>query len=238
MTDSQPGGPQDVRRTQILRAALDVIVDRGYSDARITDVAERVAVSPALVMYYFRTKDHLLAEATRYAEDLWYEEGTRRMKAIPSAAGRLEELVRMTCLPQPGKGLSESRSLWLDLWAQAMRQPAVRTVREEFDEHWRETIRQIARDGQAAGEFADVDADDFALSFSALLDGFAVQIALADPVAGVERCFELSMRFAAGQLGFEWPGPPRPPPRPSAAPRPRRPRADRGDPSARSGKRG
>jgi AcrR family transcriptional regulator len=206
-SESETSGPQDLRRTQILRAALDVIVDRGYPDTRIADVAARVEVSPALVMYYFKTKDRLLAEATRYAEDLWYEEGTRRMKAIPFAAGRLEELVRMTCLPQSGEGLSESWSVWLDLWAQAMRQFAVRQVREEFDENWRETIRQIVRDGQAAGEFAAVDVDDFAVTLSALLDGFAVQIALADPVVGVERCFELAMRFAADQLGFDWSGP-------------------------------
>jgi AcrR family transcriptional regulator len=201
-------GGQDQRRTQILRAALDVIVDRGYPETRIADVAARVEVSPALVMYYFKTKDRLLAEATRYAEDLWYEEGTRRMKAIDSAAGRLEELVRMTCLPQPGEGLAESWSVWLDLWAQAMRQDAVRQVREEFDEHWRETIRQIVGDGQAAGEFATVDADDFAVTLSALLDGFAVQIALDDPVVGVERCFDLTMRFAAAALQFSWPPPP------------------------------
>jgi AcrR family transcriptional regulator len=199
--------PPDLRRTQILRAALAVVVDRGYPDTRIADVAARVGVSPALVMYYFKTKERLLADATRYAEDLWYEEGTRRMKAIDSAAGRLEELVRMTCLPQPGEGLSESWSVWLDLWAQAVRQPAIRQVREEFDEHWRETIRQIVRDGQAAGEFARVDVDDFAIVFSALLDGFAVQIALADPVAGVDRCFRLSMGFASSRLGFDWPGP-------------------------------
>ncbi len=201
---SDNSAEQDVRRAQILRAALDVIVDRGYPDARIADVAERVDVSPALVMYYFRTKDQLLAEATRYAEDLWYEEGTRRMKAIDSAAGRLEELVRMTCLPQIGPGMADSWSLWLDLWARAIRQAEVRQVREEFDEHWRETIRQIVRDGQAAGEFDAVDVDDFAESFSAMLDGFAVQIALDDPVMGTERCFDLSMAYAAAQLGFTW----------------------------------
>jgi hypothetical protein len=31
-----------------------------------------------------------------------------------------------------------------------------------------------------------------------------VQIALADPVVDAARAYELSMRFAAGQLGFTW----------------------------------
>jgi hypothetical protein len=45
---------------------------------------------------------------------------------------------------------------------------------------------------------------DFAVLFSALLDGLAVQIALADPVVDAQRAYELSMRFAAAQLGFAW----------------------------------
>jgi hypothetical protein len=45
---------------------------------------------------------------------------------------------------------------------------------------------------------------DFAVLLSALLDGLAVQIALADPAVGANHAFELTMRFAAGQLGFTW----------------------------------
>ena len=77
-------------------------------------------------------------------------------------------------------------------------------MREEFDERWRETIRRIVRDGQSNGEFDSVSADDFAVGFSALLDGFAIQIALEDPVVDARRAFELSMRVAAQQLGFSW----------------------------------
>ena len=59
-------GTADQRREQMLHAALEVISTRGYADTRIADVAERAGVSPALVIYYFKTKDHLLTEAIRY----------------------------------------------------------------------------------------------------------------------------------------------------------------------------
>lgn len=198
----------DPRRLQILRAALDVIADRGYGDTRIADVAERVGVSPALVMYYFKSKDRLLAEAIRYAEDLWYAEGTRRIEKIPTAAGRLEELIRLTCLPQQDVGLSESWSLWIDLWAQSVRRPEVGTVRQEFDEHWRQTVRAVVEDGQRAGEFVDLDAEEAAIALCALLDGLSIQIALRDPVVTEERAFANAMSFASAMLGFSWERPP------------------------------
>ena len=201
--ETTPEAGADRRREQMLRAALEVIGERGFPETRIADVAERVGSSPALVIYYFKTKDNLLTEAMRYAEDTWYSAVAARVEGADSAAGRLEELVAMTCLPSL-TDLPDSWSLWLDLWAQSVRHPEVARVRSEFDEHWRATIAEVVRDGQARGEFGAVDLDDFAIGFSALLDGLAVQIALEDPVVDAQRAFELSMRIAAAQLGFSW----------------------------------
>jgi len=197
-------GTADQRREQMLRAALEVIQERGYADARIADVAERAGTSPALVIYYFKTKDQLLTEAIRFSEDTWYEAGMRRMAEIPTAAGRLEEIVAMSCLPEADAEPESSWVIWLDLWSQAARHPEVASVRQKFDERWRELICSLVTEGQESGEFGPVNPVDFAVLLSALLDGLAVQIALADPAVDVTRAFELSMTFAAGQLGFTW----------------------------------
>src|SRR5216683_3223565 len=151
-------GTADQRREQMLRAALDVIAERGYADSRIADVAERAGTSPALVIYYFKTKDQLLTEAIRFSEDTWYEAGTRRMAAI-------------SCLPEADSEPPSSWALWLDLWAQALRHPEVAGVRQKFDERWRELICTLVLEGQEAGEFGPVDPLDFTVLLSALLDG-------------------------------------------------------------------
>ena len=197
-------GTADQRREQMLRAALDVIAERGYPESRIADVAERAGTSPALVIYYFKTKDQLLTEAIRFSEDSWYEAGMRRMAEIPTAAGKLEEIVAMSCLPEADSEPTSSWALWLDLWAQAVRHPEVAGVRQKFDERWRDLICSLVLTGQEAGEFGPVDPVDFAVLLSALLDGLAVQIALADPAVDAHRAYDLSMQFAAGQLGFTW----------------------------------
>lgn len=207
MTDTAlSGAASDARRTQMLEATLEVVVERGFPETRISDVAERAGVSPALVIYYFKTKDNLLSEAMRYSEDVWYAEMQRRTEGLERAADRLEEVVAMTLLAEgSGAGpLEESWAVWLDLWAQALRDREVARVRQEFDEHFRETMRAIVRHGVEAGEFVPVDEDEFAVGFSALLDGFAIQIALADPFVHAERAFRLAMGTAADQLGFSW----------------------------------
>jgi AcrR family transcriptional regulator len=197
-------GTADLRREQMLRAALEVISERGYPDTRIADVAERIGISPALVIYYFKTKDQLLTEAIRYSEDTWYADGQRRMASLPTAAARLEEIVAMSCLPEADPEPHSSWLLWLDFWAQAARNPEVAGLRQKSDERWRETFASLVLAGQEAGEFRNVDAADFAICLSSLLDGLAIQIALEDRVVDPVRAFELSMRFVASQLGFEW----------------------------------
>jgi AcrR family transcriptional regulator len=193
------------RREQLLRAALEVIVARGYADTRIADVAEHAGTSPALVIYYFKTRDQLLTEALRYSEDAWYAAGTQRLAAIGTAVGRLTELIAMTCLPDLDPAARTEWLLWLDLWALSPRNPGVAAVRCKFDQRWRETISATVLSGQESGEFdTSADAESFAITLSALLDGMAVQIALEDPDVPPSRAYDLAMRYAAGQLGFAW----------------------------------
>ena len=201
------GGSRDAgerRERKMLRAALEVIIERGYAETRIADVAERTGTSPALVIYYFKTRDQLLTEAIRYSDDTWYAEYLRRMEEIPTAVGRLAQLIAMNCLPGTDPEPGAYWTLWLDLWAFSPRSPGVAAVRQKSDERWRETIRSIVLAGQEAGEFAPLDADDFTITLAGLLDGLAIQIALDDPQVPPQRAYEVVMRFAAGQLGFDW----------------------------------
>jgi AcrR family transcriptional regulator len=199
-------GTADTRREQMLRAALEVIADRGYADTRIADVAERIGISPALVIYYFKTKDQLLTEAIRYLDNLWYADGQRRMAELPTAAEGIEEIVAMSCLPEADTEPRSSWRLWLDFWALAACNTEVAGLRQKDDERWREMIGAVVRSGQEAGEFRELDPDNFAILLCSLLDGLAIQIALDDPVVDPERAFQLCMRFIAQQLGFEWKG--------------------------------
>jgi AcrR family transcriptional regulator len=197
-------GTADQRRAQMLHAALVVISERGYADTRIADVAEHAGVSPALVIYYFKTKDQLLTEAMRYYEDSWYAAGQRRLAELYSTAARMEEIVAMCCLTEADPEPGSSWQLWLDFWAQAARNPEVASVRQKSDERWRALIADLVRSGQEAGEFRDVDPAAFAISLTALLDGLTIQIALDDPVVDSAGAFEICMHFVADQLGFSW----------------------------------
>jgi AcrR family transcriptional regulator len=206
MTDraGEASGTADQRRTQMVIAALEIISERGYADTRIADVAERAGVSPALVIYYFKTKDQLLTEAIRHYEESWYAVGQRRLEELPTAAARIEQIVAMNLLSEADPAPGSSWQLWLDFWAQAARNAEVGSVRRKADERWRDQISSVVLAGQAAGEFREVDAAVFATCLSSLLDGLTIQIALEDPAVDPVGAYEMTMQFCAERLGFSW----------------------------------
>jgi AcrR family transcriptional regulator len=185
-----------VRRPAMLSAAAEVIRERGLENARVSDVAERAGTSAPSVLYYFETKAELLKEALTSAEEQYYDELERELAGIESARERLVLIVA------GGAGDGDyDASLWMELWARALRDPDLAATRAELDGRWRQAITDVVRYGQERGEFGPVEAEDFAMLLSSLLDGLAVQIALKDEEVTAQRARELSLAFAEKELG-------------------------------------
>lgn len=203
MADMAPATPNnEARRTQMLRAAAELICERGFGETRISDVAERANASSALVIYYFGTRERLLVDALRYSEQNFYDTAEKMLAEVRSARDRLALLVQWTCVPDNAGDVPGSWGLWFDLWAQAFRHPEVKQDRVDLDARWRAMIVDVVRAGQTAGEIPRLDARAFALTFAALLDGLSIQVALGDPEIDSEKAYRIAMRFAQRELGL------------------------------------
>jgi AcrR family transcriptional regulator len=182
-----------LRRPAILAAAAEVISERGVQNTRISDVAERAGTSAPGVLYWFPTKDELLAEALTFSDDRFYDSLTEELEGLSSASERLARLVELW--PSDGDG---ETVLWMELWVRALRDPKLAETRERLDRRWREALGEVIREGQASGEFGGDDADDLALLLGALMDGYAIQLALGDPAVTTDvvrrHCLRLAMR--------------------------------------------
>jgi AcrR family transcriptional regulator len=191
----------EARRIQMLRAAAELICERGFSETRIADVAKRAGVSSALVIYYFGTRDRLLVDALRHSEESFYEAAEKMLAEVPSLRERLSLLIQWTCVPE-GSGADEipgAWGLWFDLWAQAFRHDEVKAGRVELDSRWRAMIVDAVK---SADLDTDIDVRTFALEFSALLDGLSIQVALDDPEVDSSVAYDIAMRFAERELNL------------------------------------
>jgi AcrR family transcriptional regulator len=198
MAEPAPATEQnEARRIGMLRAAAELICERGFGDTRIADVAKRAGVSSALVIYYFGTRDRLLVDALRYSEESFYEAAEQMLAEVPSLRERLSLLIRWTCVPEGTDEIPGAWGLWFDLWAQAFRHDEIKAGRVEADARWRKMIVDAIK---SAEPDTKVNARMFALEFAALLDGLSIQVALDDPEVDSDLAYEIAMHFAEREL--------------------------------------
>jgi AcrR family transcriptional regulator len=187
-----------IRRPAILAAAAEVIRERGLENTRVADVAERAGTSAPSVLYWFASKSELLTVALTAAEENFYQQLEASLADLGTAHERIVRLIESAS----GTGDYDA-TLWIDLWARALRDEELAGIREQLDLRWRRTIAAIVSEGQEAGEFGRSDPDEVALLLASLLDGLAVQIALGDTEGTSERAREICLRLVGRELGCD-----------------------------------
>nr|BCJ78219.1 TetR/AcrR family transcriptional regulator [Niallia circulans] len=85
------------RKQEVLRAAVQVYVDKGYAAAEMGEIADRAGLAHGLVYYYFKNKKALFRELY----ETMMEESKRFTKAYleqeGSVAERFESYARIVC---------------------------------------------------------------------------------------------------------------------------------------------
>jgi len=161
----------EVRREEILAAAVEQVRERGLDATRVIDVARALGVSKALVHYHFDSKEKLLAATFTYAAQRDLDSLDRASSSGGTALMRLWAVLDVYAPTGDASGWV----LWIDGWAAALRDEQLRTVVRDLDRRWKESIAALIRDGVESGEFSCDDPDGATWRITALLDGLAVQ---------------------------------------------------------------
>jgi len=187
------------RREALVRAAIDVIGERGLSGTRVADIGERAGISPGHVLYYFEGKSEIFTLALRTIEDDLRADALAAFEQRASAAERWRWLIERSAPAGPG---DPRLMLWLQAWEQAPRDPDVAVVLAELERGWLGLLSEVVEYGRGTGEFRLDDAADFAVRFAALMDGLTIQVVVGLGTLDRERMLEICVRVSRAELGF------------------------------------
>ena len=185
------------RRRRILSAAVDVLRERGYTGTRVADIADAAGTSSGLVLYHFKSLENVLAEALTTVEDEFYAEFETDLEHARGALDRLQHMGQLGAGAGPAVG---DWALWLEIWVRALRDEGARATRESLDRRWRGMLRDTIASGVAEGVFSPDDIDDTTVRLASLMDGLAIQLALADPDMSSDRMSALWLAASAQEL--------------------------------------
>lgn len=188
------------RRTEILEVTCEVVIERGFAATRIADVAKRLGVSSSLIHYHFDSKEQLLAEAFAHYARKDLAEMEAEVEAAPTSVAQLDRAIQ-NYVPEGSDDVEWM--LWIDGWGEALRNPMMRKISQELDEHSAALIERIIRQGVERGEFACENPAAAAARLTAVVDGLAVQFAAHDGMLTRDQLIDHVRTLAAWEVGLE-----------------------------------
>lgn len=167
-----PRPTPEERKSTILDAVVRVIIDVGFTEMTVADVARRASVSSALVHYHFASKAALITAALQVASD---DDKQLRETVATGAGSALARLDRALCGTLPSGQDDASWLLWIETWGETRRVASIREVMEDLNEHELTIFVKLISEGVAAGEFRCSDPEPVASRLSATRDGLAIR---------------------------------------------------------------
>jgi TetR/AcrR family transcriptional regulator, regulator of cefoperazone and chloramphenicol sensitivity len=164
----------DEQRARLVQSAYQLIAEKGMAGLRIRDVASRIGLNHATLLYYFPTKEALIQAVSAFC--------IRQFRAIQSPhsspTSTAGEHLRQLYLSDLAYQLREVPELFLvldELLLYSRRDPTTNHVFSETVTAWQHSLETLIQEEVAAGGFrADLDVRSAALTIMTFCQGIGL----------------------------------------------------------------
>ena len=157
------------RKTQILNAAEGVFTKKGFSDARMDDIAEQTGLSKGTLYLYFKSKEELIiAILDRIFGDVFKQFEARKNTELNAT----EAIWQFTeAAIRDYKRMLIMMPIAYEFLALGFRNTVVQKALRNYFKLYMDTLIPIIQRGIDAGEFRQVEAQDIAVAAGAIFEG-------------------------------------------------------------------
>jgi AcrR family transcriptional regulator len=147
---------KEARPDEIVEAALDLFVEKGFAATRLEDVAHRAGVSKGTMYLYFDSKESLFQAAVRRALVPTLEEGEALLASHQGPSGEL--LATLIRRWWERTGVSKGSGILKLMIAESANFPDItRIYHQEIVQRGRQLVAAALQRGIDRGEFRPVD---------------------------------------------------------------------------------
>ena len=153
---------QDLRKNQILDAAMEVITQNGYENSRMDDVVKSSNMSKGAIYWYYKSKKDLYLDLVNYWVMRYSDMVAKIMEKDQKASNQLKQILNYFIDeyekdPEPFKALTE-------FWSMAQKDDDFHKKVQKVYAAFLEVIESIITNGKNSGEFKNVNTRIAALS--------------------------------------------------------------------------
>jgi len=190
------GRPPRHKRGEILDAASEVMIFRGYGSTRYSDVAEASGVPVASLQHHFPTLAVLRREALRNKVRAELTSLAEQVALITDPWERVYHIIVTSISLNPARRRG-GWVLWLEYYRAAAHDLQLAEDSREVRAQWVQLIADTISEGMQAGRFRlDGTAKDAAIELHGLIDGLGFGLAIAHEEADAAGAIMLLERAA------------------------------------------
>lgn len=161
---------RDIRKNQILDAALKVFAKRGLTAAKITDISMEANISHGLIHHYFKSKEEIFIEVTRQTIN---KSAAAFAKITEQNASPFETIRIITERNLLTTGIEENALRWLFMINVTISEVVPEEAKNLSASSFAPLtlVIELIRQGQALGEIRDGDPEKLAVAYWAMIQG-------------------------------------------------------------------
>lgn len=157
---------------RILDAAASVFARRGFSEARMDDVAGEAGVSKGGLYLHFKSKEQLFEAIIGQVVRLEMRKLTRTRAAEGSVEDRLVAFFHEYARDMVA--MERLVPMFLEVYARAARNATLRRMVQHYTDAIVRELATLVAAGITSGEFQPTDAEEVAIQLLCLLEGLAL----------------------------------------------------------------
>jgi AcrR family transcriptional regulator len=194
------GRPPRHNRSEILNAASEVMIFRGYGSTRYSDVAEASGVPVASLQHHFPTLAALRREALRNKVRAELSALAEQVALIADPWERVYHIIVTSISLNPARRRG-GWVLWLEYYRAAAHDPQLAEDSRVVRGQWVRLIADCISEGMEAGRFQpESTAQDAAIELHGLIDGLGIALATAHEDADAAEAIMMLERAARRML--------------------------------------
>ena len=168
---------EEIRKTQILEAALRSISARGSANVTMEEIAQAAGLSKGGLAHYYKSKNDLFKATFK---EFFHRVFERVKKEVSGIQDPMEKLLGFEMLFDPDDpDVVMGYPLLFDCMVLASRDETYRALFDEWVNNWITVLKGIIEEGIAQGIFSGLDPEAMARTISAIYQGIATRWCLA-----------------------------------------------------------
>jgi AcrR family transcriptional regulator len=173
MNDKNKSNIIILRRSQLTRAAYNVVGQKGYYEFTIRDIAREAGLSTGLVHYYFKNKKDLLLNLLKEINKNMLVILNRNISKANDPREKLN--IFMTQAFDLVKNEKDYFYIVIDFWTQVNKSERMKLANSKLFKSYRDEIAKILQEGITKGFFTKMDVDYTAAVIISIIQGLIIQ---------------------------------------------------------------